>query len=291
MPLAPAVIDNHGALLLALHAQPAPLVTVMLPVPPCAGTLADVGSIVDVQPLPCDTVTVCPAMVSMAERGPPGVAAAVNCTVPLPAPLAPAVMDSQGALLLALQAQSAPVVTLMLPLPPVAAMLVLVGVTANAQPLPWVIVMSVRPTLIVPVRAAPVSGATVKAIVPLPLPEVGPVNVIHAALLPALQGHPPSASIRAEPLPPADEKGCDRGPTEMLHPAPCEIVTDCPATSTVPVRDGPDVASTTSRTVPGPVPDAPCGTVIHGTLLIAVQGHALPVVTAIVVEPPAAPGA
>ena len=49
VPLAPAVIDNHGALLLALHAQPAPLVTVTLPVPPCAGTVVDVRSIVNAQ--------------------------------------------------------------------------------------------------------------------------------------------------------------------------------------------------------------------------------------------------
>lgn len=34
LPLAPAVIDNHDALLVAVHAQPAPVVTVTEPVGP-----------------------------------------------------------------------------------------------------------------------------------------------------------------------------------------------------------------------------------------------------------------
>ena len=55
--------------------------------------------------------------------------------------------------------------------------------------------------------AAPVSGATVKVIAPPPVPDVGPVSVIHGALLEAVQPQPPPASIVAEPEPPFDANG------------------------------------------------------------------------------------
>src|SRR5690349_10341610 len=115
-------MDSHGALLVALHAQPAPVVTATVPVPPCAGTLADVGSIANEQLPSWVTVKVWPAIVSVPVRGPP--AAALNCTVPLPVPPAPEVSDRHGALLLAVQAQPAPPVTVTLPVPPFARRLV-----------------------------------------------------------------------------------------------------------------------------------------------------------------------
>ena len=66
-------------------------------------------------------------------------------------------------------------------------------------------------------------------------------------------------------------------------------VTVWPATSTVPVRDGRTCLRPQPRG-PGPVPAAPWATVIHGTLLIAVQGHAAAVATETVVAPPEGPG-
>jgi hypothetical protein len=42
-PLAPLVTLSHVALLVAVHAQPAPAVTATLPVPPAASTLCVAG--------------------------------------------------------------------------------------------------------------------------------------------------------------------------------------------------------------------------------------------------------
>ena len=75
-------------------------------------------------------------MVSVAERGPPVVAAALYCTVPLPDPLAPALMVSHEALLEAVQAHPDPAVTATLPVPPAAATLALVGAIEKLQPPP-----------------------------------------------------------------------------------------------------------------------------------------------------------
>jgi hypothetical protein len=65
-------------------------------------------------------------------------------------------------------------------------------------------------------------------------------------------------------------------------------VTVFPATVNVPVRDARLVFFATLKlTVPAPVFDAPAVTVIHATLLLAVQPHALLVgVTVSDAEPP-----
>ena len=78
LPLAPEPIVIQGALLVAVHAQPAAVVTATLPVPPPAATVAAPGAIENAQPLSWLTVTVWPATVSVPERGPPLVAAALN---------------------------------------------------------------------------------------------------------------------------------------------------------------------------------------------------------------------
>ena len=291
VPLAPDVMVIHEALLVAVHAQPLPPVTATLPDPPDAPTLALPGAIENEQPLSWLTMKALPPIVSVPDRGPPSVAAAVNCTVPLPLPLLPAVIVNHDAPLLAVQPQSAPAVTFTLPEPPAASTLVLVAASAITQPLPCDTVITAPATLIVPLRAAPVRGATVKAMLPPPLPDAGPVSVIQGALLEAVQVQPPPASIVAEPVPPLGENGCTRGATAKSQPPVCDTVTACPATSTVPVRGGPDVASTTSRAAPGPAPVAPWATVTHGTLLTAVHGHAAAVATETVVAPPEGPGA
>ena len=54
------------------------------------------------------------------------------------------------------------------------------------------------PTLIVPVRAAPVFAAAVYEIVPLPLPDAVPLIVIHESLLAAFQGQPLSEAVRVK---------------------------------------------------------------------------------------------
>jgi hypothetical protein len=82
------------------------------------------------------TVKVCPATVSVPERGPPVVDEARNCTLPVPDPLAPDVIVSHASLLVAVHAQPLPVVTSTLPVPPEEARLVLVADRENAQPVP-----------------------------------------------------------------------------------------------------------------------------------------------------------
>ena len=80
------------------------------------------------------TVKVCPAMVSVPDRAGPVDAAVANAIVPGPFPFCPDVIAIQEALLPADQRQPASVATEMLPVPPLAATLWLVGVIDAVQP-------------------------------------------------------------------------------------------------------------------------------------------------------------
>jgi len=93
--------------------------TTTAPVPPLALACALVGVIEKAQPESCVTVNVWPAIVSVPVRELVSVLAVTeNAVVPLPVPLAPAVIVIQVALLVAVQAQPLLVATLELPLPP-----------------------------------------------------------------------------------------------------------------------------------------------------------------------------
>ena len=63
----------------------------------------------------------------------------------------------------------------------------------------------------------------------------------------------------------------------------------CPATVTVPDREGPLSVAMFSVTVPEPLPVAPDAIVTQSTLLAAVQGQPVEEVTATVRVPPDAP--
>jgi hypothetical protein len=63
-------------------------------------------------------VNACPAIVNVADRAPATLTATLKVTIPLPVPLAPDVTVTHGALLLAVHAQVAPVVTVTVPEPP-----------------------------------------------------------------------------------------------------------------------------------------------------------------------------
>ena len=67
----------------------------------------------------CDTVNVRPAIDAVPTRAVPVFASELRLTVPFPAPLAPAVMRSHEALLVAVHVQPAPVVTVVVMPPPV----------------------------------------------------------------------------------------------------------------------------------------------------------------------------
>ena len=136
LPVPPAVTVSQEALLAGVHAHPAPVVTVTLPVPPPAGTLPLPGAIAKEQPLPWFSVKVWPPIVSAPDRGAPELAATLYCTVPLPVPLAPDVIVSQGALLAAVHEQPSPALTVTLPVPPLTGAFPLVDPIEMEQPLP-----------------------------------------------------------------------------------------------------------------------------------------------------------
>ena len=126
--LAPPVMLIHAALLAAVHAQPAPAVTVLLPVPAAAVNVWLLGEIEYAQAPACVTLNVVPAIVSVPDRLVVAVlVATLNAVVPGPVPPAPAVMLIHAALLAAVHAQAAPAVTVLPPVPPVAAKESLVG--------------------------------------------------------------------------------------------------------------------------------------------------------------------
>jgi hypothetical protein len=64
-PLPPAVMLIHGAVADAVHAHPAPPVTLNEPVVAAAGTVVFDGDIAIVQPLACAIVNVLPAIVTV----------------------------------------------------------------------------------------------------------------------------------------------------------------------------------------------------------------------------------
>lgn len=128
-PLAPPVTVIQLTLLAAVQLQPDPAVTVVLPVPPLDAALCDVDERLKLHAAAaCDTVYVCPAIVSVPVRGLVDVfAAMLKLTAPLPVPLAPPVTVIQPALLVADQPQLEPAVTVVLPVPPLDATLCDVG--------------------------------------------------------------------------------------------------------------------------------------------------------------------
>jgi hypothetical protein len=138
VPLAPLVIVNQLAPLVAVQLQPAAPVTADVPVPPPNATDWLVGEMLTLQlPAAWFTVKVRPAIVRVPLRADDvGFAAPLNPTVPLPDPLAPLVTVSQPALLVAAQAQPANAVTVLEPVPPAAAIDWLVGEIVNVQPRP-----------------------------------------------------------------------------------------------------------------------------------------------------------
>jgi len=113
----------QAALLVAVHAQPAPAVTVTVPVVATdVLSSTDDGRIVNVHGAPgCVIVNVLPPIVSVPVRG----VVLVFCvtlyvTVPLPVPLAPTPIVIQASLLVAVQLQPVPAVTAINPLAAIA---------------------------------------------------------------------------------------------------------------------------------------------------------------------------
>ncbi len=235
----------------------------------------------------------------MPVRGDVAVFAAMEkATVPVPLPLAPEVMVSQGSLLVAVQLQPAAVVTVLLPevaaAPGVSDVGETVKVHGGGAP-DWVTV-TVWPAMVsVPVRGEVAVFASIeKATVPLPLPVTPDVMVIQEALLVAVQLQPVAVvTVLLLELAPAPGVS-DAGETAKLQGdgAPAWVtVTVCPAMVSVPVRgDVAVLAAIENATAPFPLPLAPDVMVSHAALLVAAQLQPASVVTVLLLELAAAPG-
>ena len=151
-------------------------------------------------------VTVCPAIVSVPVRGLVEVFAATEyATVPIPVPLPPLVTVIHAALLTPVHAQPLVVVTVVDNGPPAAGADCAVDERAKLQA-PLCVTVSVVPAIVsVPVRGVvAVLAATLYDTVPLPVPLLPAVTVIHVVLLlTPVQAQPPVVVTVAVCEPPA----------------------------------------------------------------------------------------
>jgi hypothetical protein len=160
-------------------------------------------------------VNVCPAMVAVPVRAVVEVlAATVIATVPLPLPLAPLVIVSHEALLVAVHAQPVRLVTATLAAWPAASALVDPGLIAYVQAAAAWVTVNVCPAMLsVPVREdVAVFALAEKFTVPLPLPDAPAVIVSQDAPLVAVHAHPAAALTPTEPVAaaaPTDAEGAD----------------------------------------------------------------------------------
>ena len=134
VPAAPDVTVSHTALLTAVHAHAAAVVTLTVPVLAVEGTFCAVGAIAYVHvvgggaaPAACDTVSVRFATEMVPVRAAPVFAATAKVTTPLPRPVEPDVSVIHGASLATTQSQVLCDCTEMVPEPPAAWTLWLVG--------------------------------------------------------------------------------------------------------------------------------------------------------------------
>jgi hypothetical protein len=223
-PLTPLAIVSHGAFDVAVHAQFA--VTLIVVVAASDPTLADEGAIAKLHvgvAAAWFTVNVCPAIVTVPLRAAgSGLAAAATVTVPVPVPLDPLAIVSHGALAAALQLhEAADAVTVTVAFPAAAPRLAFGGAIVKVHGGGGVadcVIVNVRPaTVSVPDRSAPPLAATVNGTVALPLPLVV-LTVIHGTLLDAVHEQPAyAASTRSVALPPDAPKFCVEGVTVNVH--------------------------------------------------------------------------
>jgi hypothetical protein len=212
LPFALPVTVIQDALLAALHEQSVAVETAIGPAaPPPTPTETLLGLIEYEQPLPWETVKVCPAIVSVPTRALPVLAATRNATDPGPVPLAPDEMVIHDVLVAAVHEHPLAVVTVTgVPSPPVAGIYWEVEPIAKVQPPACNTVSALSAIAMLPDRAAPVLASTRKLSVPLPLPDAPPVIAIHGTLLDADHVHPEAAvTPTGDPAPPAAPIDCE----------------------------------------------------------------------------------
>jgi hypothetical protein len=114
-PAAPDETVSHGVDVVAVQAQPGGAVTVTAGTPPAAAAIETLNGLTTYeQPAACVTVTVCPLTETVPVRVLAVLAATLKLTVPSPLPLAPALIVSQEAWLVVVQAHPVPAVTVTL---------------------------------------------------------------------------------------------------------------------------------------------------------------------------------
>jgi hypothetical protein len=240
-PLPDPVTVIHEAVVDDVQAHPACVVIVMVPVPPAADSVIRIGLAENVHDAPGSLTTkLRPAIVRVADRAVvPEFACAVNETVPEPVPLEPPEIVTHDAPLTAVQVHSGVVVTVTVPLPPVAGSDAPPGSIVNEQAAAACVTVNVLPPAVtVPVRdVVRVFAATLYATLPLPLPVAPAVMPIHVALLVAVHSHPIAAVTAIVPVPPPATALAVAGAIDGAQDAPdWVIVTVVPATVSVPIR-------------------------------------------------------
>src|SRR5438876_464406 len=120
VPVAPVVTVIQVVLLTAVHEQPPGAVTVVLAVPPPATSDWLAGEIVSVHMTPACVIAALlpPALIVPLRDVVEVFAAALNVTVPLPVPLAPAVIVIHASVVVAVHAQPVGDVIVTVPDPP-----------------------------------------------------------------------------------------------------------------------------------------------------------------------------
>jgi hypothetical protein len=170
---------------------------------------------------------------------PAAFAATRYVTVPSPEPLAPVRTVIHEALEVAVQAQPDGRLTSTLPSAPAAAMFCVAGVSVASHVAPACVMTNGWPATVSVVdrELLLVFAATLNPTLPLPVPDVGVLNVTHEALFWTFQKQARPAVTVIVPVPALADSEALAG--EMLYPQLPNwvIVTACPATVSTPERD------------------------------------------------------
>ena len=144
----------------------------------------------------------------------------------MPVPVAPAVIVTQVALLVAVHPQPVDAVTATLPVLAPATTFAEAGEIVDTHGMASCVTVNVLPPIVsVPVRGVvAVLAATLYVIDPLPLPVAPAVTVIQASLLVAVHAQPPAAATVTVPVPAAEVGLAVAGEIVGVQGAPAWVI-------------------------------------------------------------------
>jgi hypothetical protein len=240
-PVAPAVTVIHGVVVVAVHGQDVPVMTLSVRLLAVASTAKLTGVTVEAQPVAaCVTVTVWPAAVNVPVRGlPVAFCAMENVTEPIPEPLAPDVIVIHGVVVVAVHGQDVPETTLNVRLVAIASTAKLLTDTVPMQPVAACVTVTVWPaTVNVPVRGLPVAFCAMEnETAPMPEPVAPDVIVSHEVVVVAVhEQEVPAMTLSVRLLAVASTAKLVTDTVPVQPTVPCVTVTGWPATVTVPTR-------------------------------------------------------